>query len=256
MTKMQWREGPLSEALERFASHPEVLLGLDFDGTLAPLVDDPTASRMIDTARGALEALTESPGVTIALITGRAIDSIQVVGEPLPHWWLVGSHGVEVVSPTERASYSTPDLVPEHLEAGFLEIVNRHPGTRFEKKPFGVALHTRGLEPHAARAAEDDAHLFLESYPGEGMTRLGHGIVEFALKSGNKGDGIQALRSELGVERVFFAGDDRTDEDGFAVLHAHDVGVRVGEGETKASHRVSDAHEVAEVLWHLQALRS
>ena len=256
MTGNHWREGLLPGALERFASHPELLLGLDFDGTLAPLVDDPSASRMIEQARGALEALTESPGVTIALITGRAIESIRVVGEPLPHWWLVGSHGVEVVGPNERASYSTPDLVPEHLERGFLDIVNRHPGSRFEKKPFGVALHTRGLEPEAASAAEEDAHQFLAVYQGDGIVRLGHGIVEFDLKSGNKGDGIQALRHQLGVERVFFAGDDRTDEDGFAVLEPHDVGVRVGDGDTRASHRVKDAQEMAEVLWHLHALRS
>lgn len=255
MTEGHWSEGSLKSALDDFASSPSLLLGLDFDGTLAPLVDDPTASRMIDSAREALETLTDVPGVTIALITGRAIDSIRMVGDPLPSWWLVGSHGVEIVSPEEREHYSTPNLVPEALEEGFLEIVRGHVGSRFEKKPFGVALHTRGMDSSSALAAEHDAHSFLEKFDGGGTIRLGHGIVEYALKPGHKGEGIRALRERLSVDRVFFAGDDRTDEDGFGVLEHLDIGVRVGDGETAASHRVKDAHEVAEVLWHLHSLR-
>ena len=73
----------LTKALSAFASKDTILIALDFDGTLAPLVDDPEASRMIAPARKALEKLTTLPGVSIAIVTGRAIDSVKRVAEPL-----------------------------------------------------------------------------------------------------------------------------------------------------------------------------
>ena len=64
-------------ALASFAERKTILIALDFDGTLAPLGDDPEQSRMIDSAREALEKLTHMKGVAVALVTGRAIDSVK-----------------------------------------------------------------------------------------------------------------------------------------------------------------------------------
>ena len=79
-----------SPILGGFARVPSILIALDFYGTLAPLVDDPEASRMTLEARGALEALTLLDGVTIALVSGRAIESLLRVAEPMKQWFLVG----------------------------------------------------------------------------------------------------------------------------------------------------------------------
>ena len=73
----------LTSALAAFASREIILVALDFDGTLAPLVDDPEDSRMIAPARQALEKLTALSGVTVAIVTGRAIDSVKRVADPL-----------------------------------------------------------------------------------------------------------------------------------------------------------------------------
>jgi hypothetical protein len=106
---------------------------------------------MIAPARKALEKLTTLPGVTIAIVTGRAIDSVKRVAEPLNEWFLVGSHGIEVLSPGEVTNYETPWLVPGDLIKDFEAVVTSHPGTRLEHKPFGLALHTRGVEEQVAR---------------------------------------------------------------------------------------------------------
>lgn len=246
----------LTEALSVFASEDTILIALDFDGTLAPLVDDPEASRMIDPARKALENLTTLPGVTIAIVTGRAIDSVKRVAEPLNEWFLVGSHGIEVLSPGEVTNYETPWLVPGDLINQFEAVIAAHPGTRLEHKPFGLALHTRGVGEQLARKAEVAAHEVCDAWGEELVVRTGHGIVECSIQQATKGDGIAEVRRRLNPTAVLFAGDDRTDEDGFAVLGEQDVAIRVGGGETIATYRLDDAHPVAEALWFIHDKRA
>jgi len=245
----------LDAGLQEFATSQRVLVALDFDGTLAPLGDDPVLSRMIPEAKAALHALTELSGVTVALVTGRAIDSIVVVGEPLPEWYLVGSHGIEVVRPGQHASYETPHLVPEALAEGFQAVIDSHPGTRIEFKPFGIALHTRGVPEETARAAETAAHQLCADWDGDLVVRTGHGIVECSVREATKGDGIAEVRTMVSATAVLFAGDDLTDEDGFKVLGPGDVGIRVGGGDTIAPYRLEDAPAVAKALWRLVELR-
>ena len=241
-------------ALEQFATHSPLLIALDFDGTLAPLGIDPEQSRMIPEARSALDALTGLHTVHIALVTGRAIESISRVAEPDSSWFLVGSHGVEVVTPEERPSYHTPDRVPQDVIAGFDDIVASFPGTRKEIKPFGVALHTRGLPASVAEAAEQAAHTLCEQWAGDLVVRTGHGIVECATEVATKGDGLLALMKHISPAATLFAGDDMTDEDGFAVLGLTDVAIRVGGGQTRAPYRLEDAHAMADTLWLVHQL--
>jgi trehalose 6-phosphate phosphatase len=246
----------LQNALEAFSRQEEILIALDFDGTLAPLVDDPEASRMIAPARGALEHLTTMPGVTVALVTGRSLDSVKRVAQPLDEWFLVGSHGIEVVSPGEIAGYETPWLVPPDLTRGFEAVVAAHPGTRLERKPFGLALHTRGVADQVGRAAESAAHQVCDAWDEPLVVRRGHGIVECSITGATKGDGIREIRNRLRPSAVLFAGDDQTDEDGFAVLVEGDVAIRVGGGTTSAPYRLDDAHAMAEALWFIQHERA
>src|SRR6056300_604221 len=246
----------LREVLVAFASQEKILIALDFDGTLAPLVDDPEASRMIAPARQALEKLTALSGVSVAIVTGRAIDSVKRVAAPLKEWFLVGSHGIEVLSPGDVTSYETPWLVPVGLTEAFESVVKAHPGTRLEHKPFGLALHTRGVKQPVAQAAESAAHQVCDAWGGDLVVRTGHGIVECSIQEATKGDGIDEIRRGLRPSAVLFAGDDRTDEDGFAVLRAQDVAIRVGGGETIAPYRLADATAVAEALWLIHDQRA
>ena len=242
---------PLEQALAELSVHPGVLVALDFDGTLAPLQDDPENSRMLPESREAVDALTDIDGVRISLVTGRAIENIMRVAEPHPDWFLVGSHGIEVVAPEERGSYQTPQLVPEGLIAGFHQIVRDIPGPRIEVKPFGLAIHTRGLDAPVAAAAEAAARRVCDEWPDRLVMRSGHGILECAVSDRTKGDGLRSLWEILDIHATLFIGDDVTDEDGFAALGSGDIGIKVGEGVTTASHRVADPHEVIRVLWTL-----
>jgi trehalose 6-phosphate phosphatase len=242
---------PLEKALAELSVHPQVLVALDFDGTLAPLQDDPENSRMLPEAREAVDALTDIDGVHVSLVTGRAFENIMRVADPHPDWFLVGSHGIEVVAPHERDSYASPQLVPDGLLQGFHQIAQDIPGPRIEVKPFGLAIHTRGLGADVAAAAEAATRLLCDEWPDDLVMRSGHGILECAVSDRTKAHGLRSLWEALHVRATLFIGDDVTDEDGFAVLGSGDVGIKVGEGPTKATHRVADPHEVTRVLWHL-----
>ena len=56
------------------------LIGLDFDGTLAPIVPDPAAARALPGATAVLRRLGERAG-TLAVITGRpALEAVEYAG--------------------------------------------------------------------------------------------------------------------------------------------------------------------------------
>ena len=62
----------LAAAVDRLAAAPALLIALDFDGTLAPEVDDPAAARALPAAHAALLALHALPGTTVALVLSPA----------------------------------------------------------------------------------------------------------------------------------------------------------------------------------------
>ena len=240
--------GNLLSALSDFAMFDSALIALDFDGTLAPLVDDPMESRMLPEAREALLELGAERGISVALVSGRAIDSLRLVSQPSDDWYLVGSHGGEIVRPGQHHEYEAEPLVPPELDAAFAEVVSAHPGTRLERKAFGLALHTRGVESELALRAEHAAQEVCESFSGKLRIRTGHGILECSVLEATKADGIAALREATSAEATLFAGDDITDEDAITVLGAGDVGIWVGSGSSSAEYRLADAFEVARAL--------
>ena len=244
----------LAEALRVFSRRDRTVIALDFDGTLAPLVDDPMESRMLPEAREALVELGALRGVTVALVSGRAIDSLRVVAEPSDDWYLVGSHGGEIVPPGMHHSYTADSRVPADLDQAFCDVVEEHPGTRLERKAFGLALHTRGVDAAVASRAKARARSVCESFKGNLRIRTGHGILECSVLEASKADGIAALREATGAEATFFAGDDITDEDAIASLGPRDVGIWVGEGSSAAQYRLADAHQVAAALGLLASL--
>jgi trehalose 6-phosphate phosphatase len=240
-----------ADTLNALAGADSVLIALDFDGTLAHLVDNPDDARMTPDCARALAGLTDQPGVHVALVSGRSITDLTRVAEPDPRWWLVGSHGVEIVGPTGSGIHITPEPDTAQREAlweAFGDVAAPFPGVWVERKSQGAAMHTRGVSSEVESAVHALLLPVIEGFGDDLTTRRGHGIVESALKSANKGDGINALRAYLTPEVVVFMGDDLTDEDGFAVLSPGDVGVKVGTDPTVAAYRIPDPDNVARFL--------
>lgn len=241
----------LEDALERAAGVGRLLVVCDYDGTAAPLVDDPSLAFPDGDAIDALSQLARLESTAVVLLSGRSLTVLARLSGSPDGVELIGSHGAEAtVGPPAVRS---PDLGLA-LEL-FEELHTRFPGSRVEDKPLGVAFHYRTVDvaqrPAAAGAAEEIASRFstLKSIHGKF-------VVELTAPGAGKGAAIERLRAQYAADAVVFLGDDVTDEDGFAALGPGDVGVKVGEGETAAGFRVDGTDAVPGILVTILRVRS
>ncbi|MDU0368285.1 trehalose-phosphatase [Microbacterium sp. KSW4-17] len=249
-------------SVEAVATTATLLIALDFDGTLSPLVDEPMSARMTPDARAVLEELAGLPATTVALVSGRTLADLRVIAEhdDSSPWWLMGSHGAEAWEPGSGAVEADDDAddraLRDRLTAEVRDAVAAFPGARVEPKQFGLGLHTRTADADAARAAREATDAVLAARAPSWRRRTGHDILEFSFRHEGKDSAVAHLRERVGATAVLFAGDDVTDEDALRSLGAGDLGVRVGGGETAATLRVDDIAAFVAVLERIARLRS
>lgn len=244
-------EEGLVDALRRLAALETILVALDFDGTLAPEVDKPDDARALPAAVEQLAVLQSLPGVTIAFVSGRSLESLDVVVPAEIEAAMIGSHGLELrIAPGEEvpAVDATDRARVEALHTALAPLVAQVEGAWIEHKPAGFAVHTRVVEVDAAAELQRAAREAAESLDRELTVRDGKNLVEFAVRDATKGDGLRALRARLHPDAVLFAGDDVTDEDALAVLEPGDVGIKVGAAPTCAPWRVRGPEQVVVAL--------
>ena len=211
-------------------------LFLDVDGCLLELADAPDAVAVPPRLPALLERLGERLGGAVALVSGRALSSLDDLFAPL-RMPAAGLHGLERRSAHRDvpAPPRSPTLGAIHDEARAL--ADGFPGALVEDKGAAIGLHWRRA-PQAAETLRAFAEAALPRLPGY---RLQHGdhVVELRPAAGDKGAAIRALLEEPPFRgRVpVFAGDDITDEAGFAVVNARGgVSVLVGSREPSAAH--------------------
>jgi trehalose-phosphatase len=256
----------LDAALVALAARPQLLVALDFDGVLAPIVQDPDAARPLPRSAAALAVLAGLDGVHLALVSGRTLHDLLRYAAPPPSVALVGSHGAQVADEHGHDVGLAASLDPQardllaRASAALHAIAATHPGTFVEDKPAGTVLHTRRAGRDAAEAAARAAVDGPGSWPGVHCVP-GKEVVDLSVVDVTKGSALHALRVALGPALasggVLYVGDDVTDEFAFAVLDdaAGDVTVKVGDGATAARHRIADPESVADLLERLVHLR-
>ncbi len=244
----------LDAHLAEIARVPVLLVASDFDGTLAPIVERPGDARPLRESIAALRELAELPGTEVALISGRALADLGALAGTGPGVHLVGSHGAEFDIGYIGDLSAERVQLRDSLVEGLGSLVAQHAGIELEAKPGGAALHYRRAAPEAAAAALGQLGGLLETLPGI-ERREGKAVVELSVVPTDKGTALDILRQRFGASAVFFAGDDRTDEDALLRLHGPDLGIHIGPGESAAAHAVSDCEALAHVLARLLELR-
>ena len=233
------------------------LVALDFDGVLAPLVDDPADSRALPLSARALEHLATA-GVPLALVSGRALEDLWTVARPPVGVHLVGGHGAEHGHVGSDGLVREPLALPPDAArtlaqlTGDLEALVGGTAARVERKPASVVLHTRTAHPDDAARLTQAASVAGRDAGVDVLT--GKDVVELSVLDVSKGEALRGLRTRLSVRRVFYAGDDVTDERAFAALEPTDMTVKVGPGPTAARYRVAGPAAVAALLTELAAL--
>jgi trehalose 6-phosphate phosphatase len=203
------------------ASPARALIGLDFDGTLAPIVEEPGLARATPLAASAIRQLAGIAG-TVAIITGRpAEDAAQFAGvAEVPNVTVLGHYGRQR---WERGRLSSSALPPGLAVAradlpAVLASAGADPGTWIEDKGEAVAVHTR-------RAAQPDAELDRLRAPlselaiRTGLTlEPGRLVLELRPPGADKGAALRDLVRERAPAAVLFCGDDLGDRPAFAFV--------------------------------------
>jgi alpha,alpha-trehalose-phosphate synthase [UDP-forming]/trehalose-phosphatase len=260
-------EGLVDRIAGRLDGTPLAVM-LDLDGTLAPIAPTPAHATVSIATRNAVQALTTLPGVTVALVTGRSAQDAQRLAG-LRDAWTIGNHGLEVLAPD--GSTSAPADAREFEKvvdeaAGRLASRFPIPGALIENKRLTLSLHYRLVDPalvpellSGAKAIADE--LGLRITEGRKVLEM-RPPIEI-----NKGTATREFASRLGAlgngGSVFYAGDDRTDEDAFRELRcagARAVTVRIAPAderprETSAELTLASPDALRELLQWLAARR-
>ena len=232
-----------------------LLLALDYDGTLAPFQVDRMAAVPLPGMRASVEALRDDPRVRLVMISGRALDELaQLLG--VAGVELIGSHGFERQQRSgERERTPLAPAQEQALDAAERFAVER--GYRHERKAASFAVHSRGLDAATAEALHADARGAWREHAALPQMELleFNGGVELRASGIDKGTALRGwLAAQGGVgagDLAMYVGDDRTDEDAFAVLTElgeRGLGVKVGAGETAAAGRIADCEAVGALL--------
>lgn len=238
----------LAEAVAT-AARP-VLIGLDVDGVLAPIVSHADYAALTTGVLGSMAKIAAVDGVNVTVISGRSMADLARFDFP-DSVDVVGSHGIET---NERELRPLDEHERQRLETlRALSLVAAEAagdGAWVEHKPASVTLHVREAPPERAAAAIDQLRAAASEVDGA-MVKDGSAVLELFTRGASKGDAILRLAADMSSATTVFVGDDVTDEDAFAALSSTDMSIKVGPAETVASHRLRDTAAVAEWLRRL-----
>lgn len=215
---------------------PRTALFLDFDGTLIDIAPQPDLVTVPEDLTRVLRQLGERLEGALAIVSGRSLRDLDRFLSPL-NLATAAEHGAQNrLTSGEVVSVAAPDLQPAADSAA--DLARSHAGLRVEIKSSTVALHYRqapALQALCLQVMQDAA----SRTPG---VELLHGkcVIEIKPAGVSKGTAIRAFMAQAAFagRRPLFAGDDVTDESGFAVVQAlGGQGIKVGDGPTLARHR-------------------
>ena len=220
------------------------LFFLDYDGTLAPIVDDPSAATPHPDVPDLLRVLDDRFPVWI--VTGRDLRALSsFLDQPLR---AIGLHGAREGVVGGEVRRLMPDAAAEALTR-LRRSVPEVDGLHVEDKDEAFAVHYREVDDE--REAQDRLSTWLDAMPEMLDAIWGKKVVELRPEGLTKGTAVRRVAEEHPDRTPVYLGDDTTDEDAFEALQALDrtaVTVRIGDAETGADYRLAGPDEVVAYL--------
>jgi trehalose 6-phosphate phosphatase len=163
---------------------------------------------------------------------------------------MFGSHGLEADDGTTIGMARAMSLGRDGLVREIEQIAALVPGLRVEHKPYGAALHFRGIDPAGMEPVLQSVRQLRRGRP-EVFLKPGKCVIELSVLPLCKAFAIDTLQHQWVPDVTIYAGDDRTDEDVFTAMWPGDIGIKVGGGPSAAAYRVSDPEQLERLLWRL-----
>jgi len=215
-----------AEAVRAILADPgQTLIGLDFDGTIAPIVHDPDQAVAEQAAVDALDRIGRRVR-SVVVITGRpARTAVRLGGfagrEGLSRMTVLGQYGVERWDAAEDAYSGQPEPVEiAEVEAALPAVLDELglDGVRVEHKGRAIGVHTRELA--------DPAAAFTALLPPLSELAAAHGlrlepgkfVLEIRAHGSDKGDALRDFAAEVKARSIVFIGDDLGDLPAFGAV--------------------------------------
>jgi trehalose 6-phosphate phosphatase len=233
-----------------------VLFLSDFDGTLSPIVREPSEARLRPAVKEDLRTLAAAPGVVVGIVSGRSLDDLRTrVG--LPSLVYGGCHGLEISGPgiafrhpaaaTHSAALAEVAGVLDRSSAGQTGVV-------VESKGLSLTVHHRSAPPPTARRLAATVEGLMRERKDVTLLRGRKAFEILPACDWDKGRWVRWIEEQVqarigdGVTTVYL-GDDASDEAAFAALRGRGITVKVGGAPgTLASYRFAEIDDVFRLL--------
>lgn len=220
------------------------LFFLDYDGTLAPIVDDPEAAVPHSDVPELLRGLdAEFP---LWIVTGRDLQALATfLDQPLN---AIGLHGAQEGVVGGDVQHLMSDEAAQALQRLHRSLPSMS-GLQVEEKNQAFAVHYR--EVRDEQEALDRLSSWLDAMPDLLDAIWGKKVVEVRPGGLTKGTAVQRISAKHPDRTPVYLGDDTTDEDAFSALLNMDrkvITVRIGDEETLAQHRLGGPDDVVAYL--------
>lgn len=247
---------------ERIKQARTLILFLDYDGTLTPIVSRPELALCPPDVKKLLERLRDLPGVYLTIISGRSLEDVrEKVGVSGISY--VGSHGLEIENPAGKhkdilSSSRKRELkrITRDLKNSFKEI----PGILFEEKGPILSVHYRSVPKKIFVKIPQTIEREIERWGN--YWKITHGKMVLEIRPDIDFHKGKAVREILKVfpsrgRLPIYLGDDQTDEDAFRVFKALGVSVFIGPERfsSDADYFLRDPGEVQEFLSRCEETR-
>ncbi|XP_057794581.1 probable trehalose-phosphate phosphatase 6 isoform X2 [Salvia miltiorrhiza] len=254
------------------AKGKQIVVFLDYDGTLSPIVPDPDRAFITTEMREAVRDVAKL--FPTAIVSGRCRAKVYDFVQ-LSELSYAGSHGMDIKAPSKghrsqrkgnESVLCQParEFLPiiEEVYRGLIEQVKQIPGANVEHNRFCLSVHYRCVEEKRWVELADQVKVVMKEYP---QLRVSHGRKVFEIRptiKWDKGNAVEFLLESLGYHDSthhhvlpIYIGDDTTDEDAFKVLRkrGQGLGILVSKTpkQTNASYSLQEPTEVMHFLRRL-----
>ncbi|KAL0440217.1 UNVERIFIED_CONTAM: putative trehalose-phosphate phosphatase D [Sesamum latifolium] len=251
------------EEIMRASQGKQIVVFLDYDGTLSPIVEDPDRAFITTEMREAVRDVAKL--FPTAIVSGRCRAKVYSFVR-LSELYYAGSHGMDIKGPakghTHRKGNQTVLCQPareflpmiDEVYKALIEKVKCIPGAKVENNKFCLSVHYRCVEEKKWGELGDQVKMVINDYPQLRLTQ-GRKVLEIRPSiKWDKGNALEFLLEALGYAESndvlpVYIGDDRTDEDAFRVLRerGQGLGILVSKTpkETNASYSLKEPSEAS-----------
>lgn len=244
-----------------------LVIFLDFDGTLTPIVSIPKKAVLPEAAKKLLTKMSENPDIKLAFVSGRRIEDIKSKIK-IKKAVYSGNHGFQLEGPKikfEPVIASGYRMVVDRIKCDLEKKIAHIQGAFIEDKGVILSLHYRLVDKKKIVELKTIFHKAVISHLTNHRIEIREGKMVLEVRppeEWDKGSIVMWLLAKKffsfkgGSVLPIYIGDDKTDEDAFKALRDQALTIRVGKSRTSAAHYyLKDVKQVHDLLSRIAELK-